>query len=277
MEGNMAHAAMPENLAVTEIESERHSSTIPEASDEKVLQLQQKLAFRFALIFLIPIFVVVPLGLYSYHLSLRVNDLEALEEVNAIETFVRLSNNIPQAIDRYEKLMKSKKYYTPQVFTRLGGLYFARGQSGDEANGIRMLNGAIELDKNYAEAYSTLTYIYYKTGNLDQAVAIGERALGLDHFDSQTYNNLAWIYATSKDEHIKDLKKAKEYAVTAVELTRETKPAYLDTLAETYFGMGNVQSAIITIKKAIQVDEGKNQYYLRQLERFQKGDMKGGK
>jgi len=86
-----------------------------------------------------------------------------------------------------------------------------------------------------------LTYVYVSTGREEEALGAGEKALALNPLDAQTYNNLAWIYATTSNKELRDLKRAEEYALKAVELTQDTHGAnldYIDTLVEVYLKRG---------------------------------------
>ena len=71
--------------------------------------------------------------------------------------------------------------------------------------------------------------------------------------DANTYNNLAWIYATS--EEFRDLSKAQAYAEKAVALTKEGQSNFLDTLAEVYFVQGDPERAFATLRMAKAVAE----------------------
>lgn len=76
-------------------------------------------------------------------------------------------------------------------------------------------------------------------------------------------NNLAWMMALCD----KDLKVALGLSQRAVEL-RPDSDAYLDTLAEVHFRLGNVKEAIRFCKKALEIDPD-DKHHLEQLARFE--------
>jgi len=76
------------------------------------------------------------------------------------------------------------------------------------------------------------------------------------------HNNAAWLAARCN----RHLDRALEYGQQAVKLDPDN-PAFLDTLAETYFRRGNRERAIQLMKKCITLDP-KNSYLQEQLKRF---------
>jgi tetratricopeptide (TPR) repeat protein len=218
------------------------------STQEQVAGVQKKLAFRLLLVFSVPLVIILLLGVYAFRLSSRVKEVEALERVNVVERVYVTTRNLPWAISEYSEL--AAKYPHHQVFVRLGALHFERGEPGDAAQAIALLNQALDLKRDYWEAHSTLSYIYGRQKKEREAIQAGEAALRDNEFDAQTYNNLAWIYATSPDTSLKDLPRAEGMARKAVEYTRCLNPDYLDTLAEIYTGLERHNEAA-QIRRAI--------------------------
>lgn len=213
-------------------------------------RLQRKLASRVFFIFLLPYVVSAVLVVIIFVLSARVKEVElALKLVN-IERIWTKDKNYDWAIDQYSRL--AKQYNRAEILVRLGALYFG-ARPRNETTALETLARAKALDREYWQTYSTLAYIHLAKHNEKEARVEGEAALRLNPFDAQTYNNLAWLYATSADLEIRNLEKAKAYAEKAVWLTRETQPNYLDTLAEVYFRSGQTEQAREQLRKAIAV------------------------
>jgi len=205
------------------------------AQQNDVAWVQNKLAFRLLLVFSIPLVIILVLGFYAYRISARLKEVEALERLNLVERVYKETSNLPWAISEYSEL--AHRYRHPQVFVRLGALYFERGEPGDADQAITMLKDAIALRRDYWEAYSTLSYIYLKQNKQAEAVQAGEAALRSNTFDAQTYNNLAWIYATTQDASLRNPQRAEGMARKAVAYTRCLNIDYLDTLAVIYTRM----------------------------------------
>jgi tetratricopeptide (TPR) repeat protein len=136
----------------------------------------------------------------------------------------------------------------------LGVLYFEVDRDKNKNKAIQALDKAKQLDPMYWEIYRNLTYIYVATGGEKNAIENGEQALKLNQNDAKTYNNLAWVYATSKDQTLRNLERADDYAKKANMLTGGELPEVLDTLAEVDArkgGPANMELAKSLLRKAI--------------------------
>jgi tetratricopeptide (TPR) repeat protein len=218
------------------------------AEADHIVRLQTILARRVLLIFALPLLVIMVLGVYAYRLSGRVQALEALQHITFIERIAQKNHSHEWAISEYEKL--AQWYAHPQVLVRLGALYFERGNAEGKQLGLEMLERAKTLQPDYLEIYSTATYFSVRQNKVAETIANGEKALALNKFDAQTYNNLAWLYATH--EAVLDLAKAQEYALKAVKYTVARDPDCLDTLVVVYMKTGQLDLARATIDEAIQ-------------------------
>jgi tetratricopeptide (TPR) repeat protein len=243
----------------------RHRS--PASADYDISRLQRTLATRCLLIFALPFLVILVLGGYSYQLSSRVTELEALQQISFIERLMRKNYSHEWALTEYQKLVH---YYPhPQVWVRLGALYFERGTPEDRLQAVAILEQAKAIEPDYWETYSTLAYIYMQEQNESKAIEAGEMAVQLNTLDGQTYNNLAWLHATSTNPDISNLAKAQEYALKAVGYTRGRNSQYMDTLAEIYARTGRVNLAMETLQQAISGESRDIRYFESRLSALQ--------
>jgi tetratricopeptide (TPR) repeat protein len=204
-----------------------------------VARLQERLAFRLLLVFLVPLLVIAVLGAYAYRLSARVQEVEVLERVAYVDRVYRDTHNVPWALAEYRTLA-GQHPDNPRIYVRLGALYHEDGQ---DDRSVELLKRAIAVKHDDWEAHSTLAYVELSRRNDRAAIEAGETALRHNDADTQAYNNLAWIYATSKNEQLRDLTKAEVYAKKAVTFTRCQQKDYLDTLAEVYRRSNRVELA----------------------------------
>src|SRR5262249_32892104 len=141
-----------------------------------------------------------------------------------------------------------------------------------------ILERAKKTYDDYWEVYSMLAVIYTtKEKNEEKAIEEGAKAIERNPYDADAYNNLAWIYATSKDGGIRNLANAKDYAQKAVDFTRRGEPSYLDTLAEVYSRMGKPDLASETVKEEIKAIQKKSRNLLepeRRLKEFQEAQKR---
>jgi tetratricopeptide (TPR) repeat protein len=82
------------------------------------------------------------------------------------------------------------------------------------------------------------------------------------------HNSAAWLAACCR----RDLDRAREHALRAVELAPETA-GYRDTLGEVYFQRGDKEKALAAARKAVELDPGKD-YFRKQLRRIEAGDRR---
>jgi Flp pilus assembly protein TadD len=241
------------------MEKEQPSSTA--ADSEKLLKA---IAVRFTLIFFIPLVAIVGISIYAYSLATRLNEVEALALVMNTERVLQTDKNNEWAIQSYQKI--KEKYPRPEVYARLGALHYAQG---NKKSAYEVLDQAKKPSAEYWEIYTTLAYLYLADQREKDAVEAGETALKLKPDDVQTLNNLAWVYATTNDGSLRNLEKARAYALKAVKLTNGQQSNYLDTLAEIYFRNGEKAAALKTIQRAIDKERRDVVYLEGQLKRFQ--------
>jgi tetratricopeptide (TPR) repeat protein len=160
-----------------------------------------------------------------------------------IERYVGVDKNYPSAIDQYEQLARNDR--RASILARLGMLYFLEG---NETVALEKLSQATSADPESWEAYRNLTFIHLASNRAKDAIETGQKALELNKNDANTYNNLAWIYATSQE--FGNLRQAQEYAEKAVTLTKGRQSNFLDTLAEVYFRQGDLEHARASLRKA---------------------------
>lgn len=144
----------------------------------------------------------------------------------------------------------------------------------DARNPIQELRRVWQIDQGFHLANAHLQYAtqYEAAGQTDLArmerERVGEtmkRALGRGERDASILNGLAWACATN-DIFLAD-------ALRAAQRASDVEPRnvdILDTLAETYFRMGNATKAIEVESRAATLDP-KSQYLKDQLTRFRGG------
>jgi len=148
-------------------------------------------------------------------------------------------------------------------------LLYGNGVPKDEAKGLLFLQKS--ADQGYAPALFQLARVYSDGLGVskDEAKAIDyyEKVIARDSTNYAAYNNIAWVRVTSKDPKIRNPQKALDYALKAVELSGGKESNELDTLANAYFQIGQVDKAIETETKALALEPEKDEY-LKTLAEF---------
>lgn len=226
------------------------------AAELKHLQViianQQLLGRRLIWLMTVPLAITAVIVFLFFKISARLTDVEVGEKLLAIERLLATDGkNYQWAADQYEQI--ARRHGSAPVLARLGALHFFLGEKKEA---LDELHKAERLDPHYWETYRTLTFLYTVAGQPKEAVAAGCEALHLNQYDANTYNNLAWTYATSKDPAFHDVLRAQRYAERAVKLTQSTQPYFLDTLGEVYFEMGgadNLSKGRAYVQKALEL------------------------
>src|SRR5262249_49949028 len=87
-----------------------------------VAHLQERLASRLLLVFLVPCLVIAILGAFAYRLSARMREVEVLERVSYVDRVYRDTHNVPWALAEYSTL--ARRYPdNARIYVRLGALY----------------------------------------------------------------------------------------------------------------------------------------------------------
>jgi TPR repeat protein len=133
-------------------------------------------------------------------------------------------------------------------FQYMAGLSLLSGRSAprDEAKAIEFFQQS--ADAGFPPAMVELGTMY----QFGQGTAKDERkaqayfmqSIARDPKYPVGYNNLAWLYVTTKNPKLHNAKKALELASKAVELSNKKDGASLDTLAHAYFELGNLDVAL---------------------------------
>jgi Zn-dependent protease with chaperone function len=126
----------------------------------------------------------------------------------------------------------------------------------------------IEKSPGNAALYYDLANVYINKRNFAEAITAYQHAIWLNPKFPPALNNLAWLYATCEDESLRQPEEALKLALAAVDLFPKTH--VLDTLAESYYVNGRYQQALLAGKQALKGAEENRDYYLRQVQRFQK-------
>ena len=238
----------------------------PLADFEQILANQKALGKRFLWLLLVPfVLTAIMVGMF-FVITSRLTDVEVLTKRMNIDRYLEMEGNYIWAVRGYEEIAKT--HASASVLARLGVLYFQADPKNEKA-AIETLDRAKGLDPNNWEVYRSLTYIYTATNRPKDAIEAGQKALALNDVDSGTYNNLAWSFATTSDENLRNLQLAETYALKAIDLTRDKHAEYFDTLARVYVAKGERDQAIQAFRSAIALASQRDlQTYQKHLKQY---------
>jgi tetratricopeptide (TPR) repeat protein len=160
------------------------------------------------------------------------------------------------AIEHYSKAVGMSPFEAMLYFNRGLALYKSEKLKDAEED----FDKTLILDPRMVNALSYQGLCREKLGKEKAAIEDYIIALQQKLDDVSMQNNLAWLYATAKDEEVRDKLKALEHASKASALSKEKNAGVLDTLARVYFINGKVKEAIETEKKAIVLEPNNNEF-----------------
>ncbi len=173
-------------------------------------------------------------------------------------------DNFAYQYARADAYLKAQQYDRAiEEFSSIIGTYprnpMYRSRRGDAYMGVAQYDlavadftEAIRLRPDYHESLIKRAHAYYKTGNARLAKNDLQRALQLDPNNASLCNRLAWIYATSKADGLRNEVLAVELALSACEVDGNDHN-YLDTLAAAYAANGQFDMAVETQKRAVEI------------------------
>lgn len=135
------------------------------------------------------------------------------------------------------------------------GLAFTNELSGgDIDNSLLYYEKAIELDKNYKEAYYYAATIYGDKENFEKAIEYLKIVINLDSEDFVAYNDLGSIY-----ESLKQYDKAIDYLNKSININSKYYLAYFN-LGVVYKALGYYEKAINNYKESAKYSDSRFNY-----------------
>ena len=131
---------------------------------------------------------------------------------------------------------------------------------------LKIIEREIEEKPDDPQLYQIQGDLHYNAGNLEGVQKAYEKSLLLDGDNPHVLNNLAWLYATSETESLRNPERALMLAKYAAMLQEEVH--ILDTLAEAYYVNGMYGEAVETGTRALQLARTNRAYYQEQLGKF---------
>ncbi len=127
---------------------------------------------------------------------------------------------------------------------RLGSIYASQGDTALARDQYHM---ATEEDKKNGKAWQLLGDVSFQLKEYKEAEDAYSRAVDLDPKNGDLHNNLAWVYV----QRGKNLGKAKDLMMKAMELSPDHRPYYLDTLGVVLLKLGKTQESIAALKESV--------------------------
>ena len=129
-----------------------------------------------------------------------------------------------------------------------------------------IIDQLIKKEGESPDVYAAIGGIFLEKGDYERAEHYLKEAMRLAPKAPDVLNNLAWLYATSKDPRFFKPKLSLRLAKLAFQ--QKKAPYIMDTLAEAYFVNGYIKEAILLEKQILSLNPPRRRYYEGQLKRF---------
>jgi len=156
---------------------------------------------------------------------------------------------IDKAIEYYNQALRIKPWF-PEPCNNIAVSFYKQGKIKEAIN---YWIKALRLKPDWPEVLNNLATAFNQQGNIEKAVECWGKSLKLEPDQPGPLNNLAWIKATHKDSSFGESGSAVWLAKRACELTNNSRPGYLDTLAAAYAAHGKFAEAIQTAQDAVKL------------------------
>ncbi len=130
------------------------------------------------------------------------------------------------------------------MLLRVGSIWF---QEEDYHSALEVCRRILAMDPGHKECRYMIGMVYFQLEQYKEAVESMISLLEEDADDFRPFNNLAWIYAKSKDPAYRDSEKAIRLAQEAMVLAPYNHHVW-STLSEAYFIAGEYEKAVRAIR-----------------------------
>ena len=161
------------------------------------------------------------------------------------------------------KELAAEKKKLATVFEKLKTLFGEFNESGDAGELIKALDAA---SKELPDRASQFTMIKFQVlsspkGDADKAIELGEQLIESEEVgeNPEALNNIAWMLVAPERDKKADpklLKFALKAALKADNLKKNQDPSIADTLAKAYFDNGQLEKAVATQERVIELLPG---------------------
>lgn len=174
-----------------------------------------------------------------------------------------------ESIIYYSKAIELDSTFDEAYHSR--GQYYLFNKEYDKA-----INDFINFEK-YANDSASKSFANYKIGYVYEVLKKYElvdryykKSIEFQPKSYESYNAIAWFYATCEDKKYRDANKAIKYAKEACLMSDWKDPNFMDTLAAAYAGAGNFDDAARMQEKAMNlVKESEKPDFEKRLQMYQ--------
>ena len=156
---------------------------------------------------------------------------------------------LDEAISKLQRAVDLRPENAP-AHDNLAKAFLQKGQLADAMIHYRKL---LELEPNNEEGRNILGTVLAQQGRIREAVEQWQRVLAIQPENGNAMSNLAWVFAASPEESLRDGTQAVRLAERALQLSGGKIPMVFRTLAAAYAENGRFSRAIETAQRGLEL------------------------
>ena len=126
-------------------------------------------------------------------------------------------------------------------------------QKGKAADALIHYQKLLELQPDNIEVHNIVGTVLIQQGRIREGVEEWEKVLAIQPDNGNAVSNLAWVFATSPDDSLRDGTKAVQLASEALRISGNRIPILFRTLAAAYAESGRFSEAVQTAQQGIEL------------------------
>jgi len=126
-------------------------------------------------------------------------------------------------------------------------------QKGEVSDALIHYHKLLELQPDNIEVHNIVGTVLVQQRRVREGVEEWQKVLAIQPDNGNALSNLAWVYATSPDDSLRDGKKAVQLAERAMHISGRRIPIIFRTLAAAYAENGQFSQAIQTAQQAFEL------------------------
>ena len=126
-------------------------------------------------------------------------------------------------------------------------------QKGSVADALVHYQKLLELQPDNIEVHNIVGTVLVQQGRVREGLEEWQKVLAIQSDNGNAMNNLAWVFATSPDDSVRDSTRAVQLAEGALRISGRRIPIIFRTLAAAYAENGDFSKAIETARQGIEL------------------------
>lgn len=175
------------------------------------------------------------------------------------------SGRLDDALEDVSACLRLKGSFAPAYSLRAG----IHARKGCLQEALYDINRALSIRTDSPEYLHNRAVIMTGLERYGDAIRDYLKVIELDPMSGGSYNNIAWLLATSKDPKFRDCKKAISFAEKALEIGKNG--AWMDTLAAAYAECGAFKEAVKIETQAYKKSKPPNRNFQKRLYLYRNG------